>query len=191
MQLSLISHASTVALRQARFPTDEALDSIGRQKAKALAGLLTAGEIVLASTATRTRETATALGLQPALEPRLDDCHYGRWTGLSLEEIQVQDEPGMLAWLQDPEAAPHGGESLRDVQQRVVGWLDEISQQNAHVLAITHPAIIRLAILHALAADLAAFWRVEVEPLSLTHLHFSRGRWSLRVTPARLLVQGC
>ncbi len=64
----------------------------------------------------------------------------------------------------------------------MLGWLDEISYLSAHVVAITHPTIIRLATLH----ELAAFWRVEVEQLPLTHLHFSRGRWSLLIAATGL-----
>ncbi len=74
------------------------------------------GEIVLAIAATPTLETVMALGLQPVLEHRLDNCHDRSGPGLSLEEIQIRYEPGMIVWLQAPAAGPHGGDSLLDVQ---------------------------------------------------------------------------
>jgi broad specificity phosphatase PhoE len=47
-------------------------------------------------------------------------------------------------------------------------------------VAITHPAVVRAAIVHALGAPPAAFWRIDVAPLSRTDLSGRDGRWNLR-----------
>ena len=68
------------------------------------------------SPAARARQTAEALGLAADVEPALRGCDHGRWTGCSLAEAQAADgEAALLAWLGDPAAAPHGGESFADV----------------------------------------------------------------------------
>ena len=49
-----------------------------------------------------------------------------------------------------------------------------------HTIAVTHPAVIRAAIVHALQVPLPAFWRFDIAPLSLTDLRFNGGVWSVR-----------
>lgn len=186
MRLRLISHASTSALRQACFPGDEALDRIGSEKLQHLTGTLPMAAHCLSSTALRTRQTATALGLSATPEPLLDDCNYGNWSGLSLQTVQQQDPAGVMAWLQDPAARPHGGESLLDMCQRVINWMSSLATTPEDTIAVTHPAIIRLAILHVLGAGMEAFWRIEVNPLTLTDLRFQQGRWTLRAAGIEL-----
>ena len=57
--------------------------------------------------------------------------------------------------------------------------MDDVSRQPARLTAVTHPAVIRAAILIALEAPPKSFWRIDIAPASRTVLHF-RGRWTLR-----------
>lgn len=180
MRLSLVCHASTSALRRAAFPLDEPLDAIGTDKAGALAGQLPAAAQVWASRALRTVQTAAALGLAPQLQAALDDCDYGHWAGQRLADLSDAQGEAIATWLQDPGAAPHGGESVQAVQQRVALWMDGLDDTVDHIVAVTHPAVIRVAILHALGAGLSSFWRLDISPLSITDLRCSRGRWTVR-----------
>jgi broad specificity phosphatase PhoE len=182
MRLTLICHASTRAVRQAVFPEDEPLDAIGEAKARALAGLLHPADQVWSSPAQRARQTAQALKLDAKLEPLLADCDYGRWSGQRLADIQTDEPDATFAWLSDPSAAPHGGESIHSLLQRVAGWLDGLDANADHIIAVTHAAVIRAAVIHALGAGAEAFWRIDVNPLSLTDLRRSHGRWTLRAT---------
>jgi broad specificity phosphatase PhoE len=85
----------------------------------------------------------------------------------------------MVAWLTDPAAAPHGGESIASLIKRTGSWLEE-QRDVAHIIAVTHPAVIRGAIVHALQLPLMTFWRFDVAPLSLTDLRFNGRVWSVR-----------
>jgi broad specificity phosphatase PhoE len=69
--------------------------------------------------------------------------------------------------MRDPDAAPHGGESLSAFAARVAEWLDE---QARPVVAITHAGVIRAAVVHANRAPLSAFWEIDPAPLSVTAL---------------------
>jgi len=80
--------------------------------------------------------------------------------------------------LTDPARAPHGGESIVELIERVANWLESL---NGPTVAVTHPALIRAAIVHALGAPPNAFWRIDVEPVTCTILHFRSGRWTLRL----------
>jgi broad specificity phosphatase PhoE len=47
------------------------------------------------------------------------------------------------------------------------------------VAAVTHAEVVKAAVVHALGAPLAAFWRIDSSPLALTELHAHDGRWTL------------
>lgn len=79
----------------------------------------------------------------------------------------------------DPTARPHGGETLAELGARVGRWLDAEATLDGDAVAITHPAVVRVAVLHALHAPAESFWRVDAEPLSITELHARSGRWRL------------
>lgn len=176
-------HAATSATRVAAFPADEPLDGRGLDEAGALAGALPwkdAGD-VLAGPARRCRQTAEAAGLgTPQVQAGLAECDFGRWRGRTLEDVHAADPQAGVAWMTDPEAAPHGGESLAVFAARVAGWLDEQSRRDGRGVAITHGGVIKAAVVHALGAPVDAFWRVDVRPLGITELHAHDGRWTIR-----------
>lgn len=175
-RLLLVRHGPTSATRAAAFPVDEPLDDAGRRAAGALAAVLPGNCDVLCSPALRCRQTAAAAGLEPRLEGALAECDFGRWAGLSLAEL---DADGAGEWMTDPDAAPHGGESLRAFAARVGAWLDAQSSASGASAAITHAGVVKAAVVHALGAPLGAFWCVDAAPLSVTELHAHDGRWTL------------
>ncbi len=178
--LLLLAHAATAGMRVAAFPRDdEPLDAGAAAGLGALRGKLRHADRRLVSPAARARETAAGLGLSPTVEPALADCDYGRWRGQTLAEIERREPEAVAAWLADPEAAPHGGESVAALLARVRLWLDAEAASRGVTLAITHPAVVRAAIIAAIEAPPASFWRLDVAPLSLARLSGHAGRWRL------------
>ena len=173
-RLLLVRHAPTRATREFAFPLDEPLDPRGRDAAAALA--LPARFEVLCSPTLRCRETAAAAGLDAAIDERLLECDFGAWAGKTLDEIAEADAG---AWMADPDAAPHGGESLTAFATRVAAWLDDQAALDGGAVAITHGGVVKAAVVHALGAPLAAFWRIDASPLAITELHAHDGRWTL------------
>jgi broad specificity phosphatase PhoE len=174
-----ICHASTDAVRQSAFPADEPLDSIGKREAAALAGSVPHADQIRSSPELRARQTARVLGLNAAVEPALRDCDYGSWSGQNFDDISAKEPDAVAAWLRDPAAAPHGGESLRAFMQRVATWLAGELSQHRRSIVVTHAAVIRAAIVHAIEATPQSFWRIDVAPLSCTLLSGSESRWNL------------
>ena len=88
------------------------------------------------------------------------------------------------AWLTDPDAAPHGGESLTALLGRVAAWLDvdHAEEDAGHVVAVTHAAVVRAALVVSLGAPASAFWRIDIAPLTATVLRGRPGRWTVRGT---------
>jgi broad specificity phosphatase PhoE len=178
-QVLLVRHGPTIATESAGFPADEALEAAGMAQAATLAAVLPSGHRTLCSPALRARQTASAAGLKPQAEPRLAECNFGSWAGRRLADLHLADPEATSAWMSDPDACPHGGESLSAFSARVAGWLEEEVRRPEPVVAITHGGVIKASVVHALRADLRAFWRIEVQPLSITELSAHDESWSI------------
>ncbi|KLO46472.1 histidine phosphatase [Mycobacterium nebraskense] len=178
VRLTLVSHAMTDAMAAARFPGDEPLNNIGRRQAEAVVDQLGCGAKHFTGPEQRTRQTADLLGLDATADPLLADLNCVRWQGKRLQDVPPGD---LTVWLTDPTRAPHGGESIIDLTQRVARWLDPLTESASPAVAVTHPAVIRAAILHGLDLPPKSFWRIDVAPMSRTGLHFRNGHWTLRL----------
>lgn len=179
-RLTLVRHAPSQATRRSAFPLDEPLDARGLDEARALATHLGRFDAAWSSPAARARQTADALGLTASLAAELDECDFGSWRGRTLADLHAEDPAAVAAWMEDPAAAPHGGESLLALLERVRGWLDARADDGSRTVAVTHAGVIRAAVVCALDAPPPAFWRVDVAPLSRTVLHAHEGRWTVR-----------
>ena len=114
----------------------------------------------LSSPLARARETAAILsGAAVSVEARLTEADWGAWEGKSLAELRRLLGPDMA----DNEARgldfrPPGGESPRDVQQRVAPLLTQLAAQGDTVVAVTHKGVIRAV--YALASG----WDMRGKP---------------------------
>jgi broad specificity phosphatase PhoE len=183
-RLTLICHGSTDAVRAAAFPEDEPLDQYGETAARKLAGSLPSADRCWASPELRTRQTAEAIGLAAEIQPALHECVYGRWAGQTFDEIVANEPDAAAAWLRDPAAAPHGGESILALMQRVEAWLVDENAHDQKSIVVTHASIVRATIVHIMQAPAQSFWRVDVRPMSVTRLSGQGGRWNI-------LAAGC
>ncbi|WP_421843765.1 histidine phosphatase family protein [Mycobacterium sp.] len=188
VRLTLVSHAMTHAMVAGCFPADEPLNDTGRRQIKAacerealaLRGA-DSGIRQLAGPEQRVQQTAQLLGLQSATEPLLADLDCVGWRGKTLTDV---DPAELHVWLTDPAQSPHGGESLVDLMGRVGEWMKTLESPTDSVsrtVAVTHPAVIRAAILIALGAAPKSFWRIDIAPVSCTTMNFRRGLWTLRL----------
>jgi broad specificity phosphatase PhoE len=178
VRLTLVSHAMTDAMAAGRFPADEPLNGIGRRQVKAVRLDVNDATRQIAGPEQRARQTAELLGLHATTEPRLADLDCGAWCGQSLRAVGPAD---LEVWLTDPTRAPHGGESIVDLIQRVAGWLESLPENGFPTIAVTHPAVIRAAVLSSLDMPPKSFWRIDVAPVGRTVMHFRKGRWTLRL----------
>jgi broad specificity phosphatase PhoE len=188
VRLTMICSGVTLATRKGGFPLDEPLERQALASASVIGGALRRADHVWTSPALRARQTAEAMSLKPSIEPLLADQGHGSWAGRSFEEIQAEQPDGIAAWLGDPDATPHGGESLADVARRGSALMAGLIAERGHTIAVTHASIIRAAMVHVLGAPLSAFWKIDIEPLSITEFRSDGRRWVLRasgVTAAR------
>ena len=110
---------------------DIALSEAGRSAASAL-GRRLAGipfDRVIASPLRRTTETASLVVPGRAFEtdPRIMEMDYGRWEGLTYEEIDARDAEMRRRWEAEPDCRAYpGGESGNDVARRVRSFLGDL-----------------------------------------------------------------
>jgi len=179
-RLTLISHASTAAVHAAAFPRDEPIDEQGHKKATALTLERGRVDAVLTSPSLRARQTAAALKLDAVVEPVLRDIDLGSWSGRTFDDVQINAPDQLAEWTTDPNAAPHGGESVVALIERLRPWLDSIRRDDQRVVAVTHPAVIRAVLILAIDAEPRSFWRIDVAPLCQVSFSGNALRWTLR-----------
>ena len=180
-RITLISPAMNRSLRETRFDDGCSLDPSGRARAEASAGSLRTADRVLVSPTTRCLETASALSLSAVPAPELAGLDMGSWRGLTLDDVMTREPDGFTAWMTDPDAAPHGGESVRALCERAARWLDAAAGFEGRTLAVVEQEFVRALAVTILGAPGPAFWRLDVRPLTATDLSGHSGRWNLRL----------
>jgi broad specificity phosphatase PhoE len=158
VRLYYVRHGETDWNRDQRYQgqQDIPLNETGRSQAgrngRALAEALgkeAAAIDYVASPLLRARETMelmrAELGLPPRgyrTDDRLREIHYGHWEGELWNELPAKDPKGFAAREADKWGwRPTGGESYRDLSERVAGWLGEV-ERDAVVAA--HGGVMRV-----------------------------------------------
>jgi broad specificity phosphatase PhoE len=183
IRLHLLATPATAQTRKLAFATpDEPLGDIGRRALGRMAALPST-DVLLRSPARVAADMAEELRLSAAVEPLLSDCDFGRWAGLTLAQLNEAEPKASSQWLSDPRKAPHDGESFAAVIARVAGWMASLAAVNegrtTAVLAITHPLVIRAAVITAIGADASSFHQIDVAPLARVQLSYAVQRWTL------------
>ncbi|WP_081077171.1 histidine phosphatase family protein [Burkholderia pseudomultivorans] len=178
--LRLIAHASTRAMRTGTFPDDAPLDARGLAEAAAPRKWREsiAGALVLCSPARCAQQTAYALGLHADIDAMLRDVDYGRWRGRRLQDLGRDHPIELDAWIRDPSASPHGGESFDEAMRRAGSWLNRLPHDR-DIVAITHAPIVRAVIANVLRADARAVSGIDIAPMSCTTFAGSPDGWTL------------
>jgi len=184
-RIYLVRHGATVLTAEDRFAgsSEVPLSDEGRAQVAALAERLRcdALDAVYASPMGRTLETARIIGaphgLEPRPEPDLREIDYGRWEGLTRDEVERDFAAEYEAWQEDPlTIAPEGGESGIQVLARALLVVRRIVQQHQHrsVLVVAHKGTNRLLVSSLLAFDARGYRdRLDQSPAGLTILDFA------------------
>jgi broad specificity phosphatase PhoE len=124
---------------------------------------------------------ATALRLGGTAEAIHDlrACDFGAWTGKTLAEVASQNPSGLDTWLRDPHAAPHGGESLAVLINRVGRVIDKQQWPDGRSVAVVTPLAARALLVHALGAAPEVIFRIDIAPLGRALISRSQHIWRL------------
>jgi probable phosphoglycerate mutase len=158
------------------------LNDEGREQARAtgewLAPLSGTFDALVSSPVLRTRQTAEILAeffdLEIDEEPGIAEMEFGTWDGMSFTEVHEKHPDEISSWLGDLESAPHGGESFRAVEKRVLEGRDRMMAAYAGQTAVvvSHVTPIKTLVADALGAPLEAVYRMELAPASVTVISY-------------------
>ncbi len=103
-------------------------------------------------------------GLVPVKIPALRERSFGVWEGMTFTEIKERFPAEFEAWADNPVShSPVGGESTREVKDRVVTALEEILNRNVgdNIAVIAHGGVNRILLCHLLGIPLENIFRIE------------------------------
>jgi broad specificity phosphatase PhoE len=150
---------------------DVGLSAAGRSQAAALAARIGAEHFdrIIASPLLRARETARAVAGDRAVEldARLAEMDYGRWEGLTYEQIDAVDAAYRARWEADPAAVRcPDGESGADVARRARAFLEDLlawaapaTEGQQIVLTVAHSSFNRVLLCVAMGVPVSDYRR--------------------------------
>lgn len=169
VKLLLLRHGMIRANREGRWhgSTDSPLIWRGRRQAKRTARHLSAAipglDAIYSSPLQRCRDTASAVGARFKLDvnvhPELREYCIGEWEDLPFSHL-AQQHRFIERATTDHDFAPPGGETLRQVSERIVHAIQEIHawhEDGQRVLLVSHGAALAVA-LGALLDDNPGSW---------------------------------
>ncbi len=176
--VAVIRHGPTDWNEQKRIQgrADRTLSPAGREKVATWRVPAELGQFEwVVSPLTRAVETAALLGLECRPEPLLVEMDWGAWegrTGIELREAYGEEFTERTS--QGLDLRPHGGESPREVRERVRQWLDGVIARGAPAGAVCHQGVIRALL------SLATGWNMVAKPphkmdWAAAHLFFVHG----------------
>jgi broad specificity phosphatase PhoE len=158
---------------------DEPLTETGRKQADQAAAALSSFPIKAVFTSPLMRAADTAARIQGRCravlieDSRLVEGSFGRWEGLRRDEVIQSGSPDaelLRRWETDASCAPPGGESLKDVQARVIGFVSDLEREwsGSTVALVSHVGPIKALLAYALDIPLLATRRLFLDPCSIS-----------------------
>jgi broad specificity phosphatase PhoE len=148
---------------------DIALNETGVKQAELLAGYLATSpiEAIYSSPLQRALKTAEVVArphrLRVNVEPDLIDFNFGKWQGLSHQEVKEQYGELYAKWIAHPERVRMpDGETLDDVRRRATRFIDKVIEKHTSTAVIAgHRVVNKVLICALLGLDNSHFWKIR------------------------------
>ena len=174
MDITLIRHTTPAIVPGLIYGhTDVPLaDSFAVELAAVRATLPVTFDVVYSSPSRRCVQLAEQLTSVVCLDERLRELNFGAWEGQTWDTI---DRQASEWWMQDfVNKAPPGGESMRQMNERVLNfWSELIRQPYQHVGVVTHGGVIRLLVAADRQIPLVSAFTIDVTYGEAITLHQS------------------
>jgi broad specificity phosphatase PhoE len=185
LTLYFLRHGQTAFSRDNNFcgsGSDPELTEAGREMAEAFAAVYhtTSWSAIYSSPLRRavatTQPLSDKLSLKPELRDDLKEIGYGKWEGMTVDEVNRAYHDDYIRWTADPAwNAPTGGEAAITIASRSLRVIEEIKQryQAGNVLIISHKATIRIILCELLGIDVGRFrYRLACPVASISVIEF-------------------
>jgi len=188
-ELILVRHGETEwnVAEVFRGQADIDLSETGRKQAGLLATYLSTAaiEAIYSSPLKRARQTAEAIAkphkLEVSVESDLIDLNFGKWQGLSHEEVKEKYGDLYATWLIHPEQVRMpGGETLDDVRKRVTRFRDKVIEKHRGTIVIVgHRVVNKVMLCALLGLDNLHFWKIRQDTCGISVLNYQNERFIL------------
>jgi broad specificity phosphatase PhoE len=184
LTLILVRHGHVEGISPERFRgrSDLPLTTLGLKQCKETARFIYSkwkADQIYSSPLQRCVETAKIIAQPQKLEVKsldqLIDIDYGNWQGETIEHVQSVNPSLYKKWLRHPQLTVFAdGETLADVQARVVRALDQIcnTHSNGTVIAVGHDSTIKLLLALLLNMPLSSYWQMQQDPCAVNVVRF-------------------
>ena len=160
-----IRHGETDWNRASRMQghLDVPLNAHGQWQARQTARALTGESVAAVYSSDLQRASATARAIAQAcgaplvLEPGLRERNLGRFQGWTFEQVQAQFPEEAARWRgRDITYAPEGGETLTDIQRRILSTAARLAQRHAggQIVLVGHGGMLDMLYRHAMRLPL-------------------------------------
>ena len=168
-RLILVRHGETEGQSSIRYfgATDIPLSELGREQVQRARDLVAgqAFEVVWASSLSRASESARILapGHAIRLEADFREVDFGRWEGLTREEIAARDPELFAVWQRDLSRFDYpDGERRADFRARIARGLDRLRTSGASsALVVVHKGVVR-TLLELISGEILASHEPEL-----------------------------
>ena len=177
----IVRHGETAENIQMRYvgTSDEALTDNGRRQAQMVADALAQVpvEIVVSSPLRRAADTAAMIQrvcpVELRIDSRLAEGSFGSWEGRTRNEVLAlggQDAALLMRWESDPSSSPPGGESIERIQKRIIGLVEELTDEfpEKSVVLVSHVGPIKALLAAVLDVSLMATRRLFLDPATIS-----------------------
>jgi alpha-ribazole phosphatase len=188
-ELILIRHGETEwnVVKVFRGQVDINLSETGIKQAELLASYLStvAIEAIYSSPLKRAQKTAEAIAkphrLKVNAEPDLIDLNFGKWQGLSHEEVKEKYGDLYARWINHPEQVRMpGGETLDDVSKRVTRFRNKVIENHRGTIVIVgHRVVNKVMLCALLELDNSHFWKIRQDTCGISILNYQNEQFIL------------
>lgn len=176
VRLAVVAHGPTERTRDAVFGDRSDLVSADHGTADRVRRVRHA----VAGTEPACAQTARSWEVPAEVVGGLSGPQFGSWQGRTLNDVADHDVAGLQAWSADPDAAPHGGESLSDLIKRVGDVCDATAWPDGGSVAFVTPLVARAVAVHALGGPAELIFRLDVAPGGQLLISRSGPSWRLQ-----------
>jgi broad specificity phosphatase PhoE len=116
------------------------------------------------------------------IHPDLIDIDYGRWQGLTPDEVREQWPEMIDDWYNKPASVQiPGGETLEHLRSRARAVIDELTARhtNQAIVVVGHTVINRIILLSVLGLSNDCFWRLRQDTCAINCFETDRGEFTL------------
>jgi len=167
--------------------TDIELNETGLRQAKLLAEYLGNVKIdaIYSSPLKRASKTAEIIAsyhkLDIDIDPGLTDFNFGKWQGLSHQEVKDKYKELYTGWINHPDRVKMpAGESLDDVRKRTMGVVTTvIARYRGTVVLVSHRVVNKVLICALLGLDNSHFWNIKLDTCGITTFTYENERFIL------------